>query len=525
MTFFQFPSLNTLWCGYKNRFREGIASVLAPIGKAASICCALVLFGGCENFLNESPDERVTLDSLKKISRLLVYAYSDTPITFTEWFTDNVEVLTGVNARNYHKQSFKFEPLSSSVDDFDGPAPYWSSAYAAISHANEALFALESITAKDEKEQARKNALRSEALLTRAFSHFNLVNIFGLHYSESQDSPGIPHILTPETTLYATYKRETVRRNYELIEKDMLEGIELAGNTRWEGSGKYHFNRNAALAFASRFYLYTKDFEKCLMYSDMMLGSTPESYVRDFSSDEYRNTSNSLPKFVSLYQSTGEQANIMIVTKYTLHFRPNDGYGPTSDLYHGLFGDSPFSRSGHRDGRSIGYHKGADGTFPARFPALFQRTNITSNTGFAYTAMSVFRGEEVLLNRVEANIYLGNLDAAHEDLQILVDRRYTGSTSANLTPDVLEDYYDLSHSDPGVLKDHLLHLYYTERRKEFLAEGLRWFDIKRFGLTVTHVLKSGDEVVLSADDKRKAIELPKFAVDLAGLEQNPGWEE
>ena len=88
-----------------------------------------------------------------------------------------------------------------------------------------------------------------------------------------------------------------------------------------------------------------------------------------------------------------------------------------------------------------------------------------------------------------------------------------------------KDFYDLSNSEPGVLKDHLLFFCYTERRKEFVSEGVRWFDIKRLGLTVTHELKSGDEIVLSADDQRKALELPTFAVDLAGLEQNPGWEE
>ena len=278
-----------------------------------------------------------------------------------------------------------------------GPAPYWSKAYEAISHSNEALLALESIAAKDEEEQVQKNALRSEALLTRAFYHFNLVNIFGLHYSGSRNSPGVPHVLSPETTLYADYERETVHRNYELIEKDMLEGIELVDDSKWLASGKYHFNRNAALAFASRFYLYTRDFEKCVMYSDMMLGSTPQTYVRDFSSAVYTSASNSFDKFTSLFQSVKEQANLMIVAKRTLLTYSGIGYGLTRERYGEIFDNIPFGRfSGLRDQRAVAtYLKGDDGLFAARFPNLFQRTNITSNTGFPYTAIAVFRGEEV----------------------------------------------------------------------------------------------------------------------------------
>jgi hypothetical protein len=46
------------------------------------------------------------------------------------------------------------------------------------------------------------------------------------------------------------------------------------------------------------------------------------------------------------------------------------------------------------------------------------------------------------------------------------------------------------------------------RRREFIHEGLRWLDIKRFALKVTHKVYNQPDNVLAKDDLRKAIQLP-----------------
>ena len=58
-----------------------------------------------------------------------------------------------------------------------------------------------------------------------------------------------------------------------------------------------------------------------------------------------------------------------------------------------------------------------------------------------------------------------------------------------------------------------------ERRKEFLVQGLRWFDIKRFGLEVEHRNPQGT-FTLTANDPRKVLQIPKTAIDVGGLEPN-----
>ncbi|HNP96053.1 MAG TPA: RagB/SusD family nutrient uptake outer membrane protein, partial [Cyclobacteriaceae bacterium] len=61
----------------------------------------------------------------------------------------------------------------------------------------------------------------------------------------------------------------------------------------------------------------------------------------------------------------------------------------------------------------------------------------------------------------------------------------------------------------------------NERRREFITQGMRWYDIKRFEIPVEHVLVDGSTVQLEDDDLRKVLQIPTSAVDVAGLKPNP----
>jgi hypothetical protein len=60
-----------------------------------------------------------------------------------------------------------------------------------------------------------------------------------------------------------------------------------------------------------------------------------------------------------------------------------------------------------------------------------------------------------------------------------------------------------------------------ERRKEFIHEGLRWFDIKRYSIPVDHMVGTGNFITLESDDLRKVLQIPQNAIDVGGLEANP----
>jgi len=58
------------------------------------------------------------------------------------------------------------------------------------------------------------------------------------------------------------------------------------------------------------------------------------------------------------------------------------------------------------------------------------------------------------------------------------------------------------------------------KRAEFVQEGMRWMDILRLKMPVTHMTTKGEVFELAADDKRKLIQLPE-EVTLSGVPSNP----
>lgn len=72
---------------------------------------------------------------------------------------------------------------------------------------------------------------------------------------------------------------------------------------------------------------------------------------------------------------------------------------------------------------------------------------------------------------------------------------------------------------PSDLKPYLdcvLHF----RRIETVFDGLRWFDIKRYGIEVVHEYdKNKTRDVLTPNDVRRAIQLPQDVIS-AGMEPN-----
>ena len=480
------------------------------------------LFSSCDEFLDEVPDNRVALDNLDKAQQLLTNAYSISSYAFTDWMTDNVGFTTGVTLRNNHMQAYAWEDFIDGPTEQDTPIFFWFETYTAIAHANEVLAILDELPADTEELKAKRDAAESEALLTRAYGHFMLVNLFAKHYDESTASadPGVPYVDTPETVFIKQYERNTVAEVYQRVEEDMLRGLELVNESFFANSGKYHFNLNAALAFASRYYLFKGEYDKCLEYSNELLGSNPSSFIRDLTSTEYQNASSSITGYPQLYSSPDQPSNLMLMRKISLVQRTDFAHGPLSSFYGELFASNPFlAATDFRENPA--FVKGNNALFPARYESLFERASLNSNVGFPYHISLAFRGEEVLLNRAESYVLLNRLDEALDDLQTLTNRRYIGS-NIELTIELIRDFFGAG-GNPFVRDQDLL-LEYTllERRKEFIVQGLRWFDIKRYSLPVDHVLADGISTIrLEEDDLRKVLQIPESAVDVGGLQPNP----
>lgn len=501
-----------------NTYRSLLPKRIIKVLGILVLLTSLTLLNSCDKFLDESPDNRVELDDLDKAAQLLTSGYSIASPAFTDWMSDDFTYTFGTAIRPEHVEMYAWQDVTQGPETLDTPNFYWYETYNAIAHANEVLAVIDDLPVSEE-EEARRDATKGEALLIRAYGHFMLVNLFGEQYGTDNSSDGVPYIRTPETTFIATYERESIKKVYTKIESDLVEGLELVNDEFYNNSGKYHFNRNAALAFASRFYLFEGDLVRCAQYTDELLGASPEVFVRDMTSEEFQSQKSSITGYPRLYSSPDLPSNLLLMRKISLVQRNDFAFGVDRNLYGSLFATNPFGATDERENPA--FVKGENALFPVRYESLFERSSLNSNVGTPYHIGIMFRGEEVLMNRVEINIYQNKLGEALADLQILTDRRYTGA-DVTLTMDLLRAFYgaenDPSFTDQDVLLNYLL----LERRKEFIGQGYRWFDLKRYQFSVDHLQSDGVSVDrLEANDKRKVLQIPPSAVDVGGLEKNP----
>ena len=129
----------------------------------------------------------------------------------------------------------------------------------------------------------------------------------------------------------------------------------------------------------------------------------------------------------------------------------------------------------------------------------------------------LFTGEEVLFNRAEANDWLGNTTSALDHLNTYASTRivnYSPSTHA-ITASKINSFYGTTNLQAGILLTIL-----DFKRAEFVQEGMRWFDILRYGIPVTHYTSAGEIFQLTATDLRRVLQIPASA-KLAGIDQNP----
>ncbi|MDR0546579.1 MAG: RagB/SusD family nutrient uptake outer membrane protein [Dysgonamonadaceae bacterium] len=505
---------------------------------------ALILLGiafpACDDWLDVSPDPRTTLDSPKKVTQFLITAYPQANYALiAEFSADNLmdNQILGWNKQDFEKidsELFQWQDVKSSTDE-DSPYHLWASYYHSIAAANHALEAIEKLK-KQGYTDKELNPQKGEALLIRAYSHFILVNIFAKTYKDSENSAndlGVAYITQPLSDLLAVYDRNSVAEVYNFIEKDLEEGIPLIDDNLYDVE-KYHFNLPAAHAFASQFYLYKRDYEKVVQHADVVLGKVPSALLRDWQ------TVYSNPDTESIvYIATGSPANLLILPTLSVYQRRFNAYRYGWNDYARMGTDGPGPTWDERPPFFTGWlwTYGAEyGAFHSKIMEFFEYTDKVAGIGFPRIVRTEFTTDDVLLNRAEAKIMLNDYEAAITDLNYW---NISHNATKNLTADAIKTFYsernpysvffsylfhtkELSPSfvvtpEQKPLIDCVLHF----RRLERVLEGHRWFDIKRYGIEVTHYVgKAADKLVLTYDDDRRAIQIPSDVIG-AGVEPNP----
>lgn len=485
--------------------------------KIAILLLVLISISSCDDFLSEIPDNRTQIDTPEKISELLVYSIPQASyMDIAETMSDNVGDGELSNVSRKNEQNYNWEMHDQT--DIDTQASYWDACYRAIAHANQALRSIEELGSP-----ANLNPQKGEALLARAYSHFMLVSLWSNRYNPATAATdlGVPYVTEPETVLLKNYKRNSVKEVFDFIQKDIEEGLPYVTNDYAEP--KFHFNKEAAKAFASRFYLIKGDWDKVLEVSEG-LGSKPDKKLKD-----YATLSTLAPdiQFVE-YGKSSYTSNLLIASPNSLIGRSasSSNFYLNNDKQNEIFDSSnPFGKAWYFDFYS---YNSSRTLFTPKFEEYFKYTNISAGIGEAYCGIVLISNDEFYLNRIEALVMKGRIAEANTELVYFLGTRTAGYNETTdllttedfmfLYPEIeneLTPFYDMTSEQTSYVKAIL-----EARRRDFVHEGLRWFDVKRFNIVVEHETFGKPTNVLVKDDKRRALQIPISASNY-GIEKNP----
>ncbi|MGG9971406.1 RagB/SusD family nutrient uptake outer membrane protein [Ferruginibacter sp. SUN002] len=484
----------------------------------SGVFAVLLSSAGCKKFLDQEPDNRAKLNSPAKVSQLLASAYPQINYqAMAELSSDNVgdNVTNGIDVPSWNTliSDYYFYRDNTGVDE-DGPESYWFGCYKAIAAANLALETIASVP-----DPQNYQAQKGEALVARAYAHFMLVNFFSKFYDESTASSdkGIPYVTESETVSIKKYQRKTVKYVYDMVEKDLLEGLPLIKDETYSVP-KYHFTKSSAAAFASRFYLYKQDYENVIKYAKAAL---PEnSYATNLRpwNTIYTNLPlNGNGSLSAIYSKATENANLLLVETNTwwLNLAAFGKYGLTGELGAYFTGDAPVA--GGPWSYRLSYFMEGHNVIP-KTDQNFVETSLGSGIGNGWQMVPLFTAEEVLFNLAEAYVYTDQNSKAISLLNTYLTTRIDGYDPALDVIDEtkVKDYYGVTDASEG-----LIYTILDYRQSEFVHEGMRWFDILRYGIEVTHAnIDGSDEITLTVDHPHRVFQIPATARAQAGLEAN-----
>lgn len=551
---------------------------------ALSLFSAVFALSSCSDFLDTEPDQRVDIDSEDKVVKLLVSAYpAGNYALLSELSSDNIidnnsphqeaGPKKSGNTFYYNRPSydrmddeiFAFEDAKSGNSQ-DSPSYVWGSLYESIATVNLALQSIDEIMDKNGGVLTDKlRGARAEALLIRAYSHFILVNLFSQAYKDeeaSKEDIGVPYVTKPEDKVHVTYDRGNVADVYAKIQADLEEGLKDINDNNYE-MPKYHFNVNAAHAFAARFYLYKRDYDKVIEHANAVLGTDPSVLPDKLLKLSGFETCVTYTDYVNKWIDPEDNNNLMLLSTNSRYSRHLSGYryawnGKALDetIYHSAFksGDyvwwlwyvNPY----YYVSGGLFYSGSSDyGFHPTKVGESFEYTDKVAGIGYPHIVRREFTATALLLDRAEAKL----LSASHRDIEgaiadlIAYDNsrqsfgdadKVTYTASGNLMPltrEILEKHYsnvdnpncfanwNFTQNMSGsfvIPQDVVVYMNAVNdlRRFETVLEGTRFFDLKRFGIEYSHFIgPNNTEYKLVWNDPRRALEVPQEALS-AGLE-------
>lgn len=357
----------------------------------------------------------------------------------------------------------------------------WNIAYKNIFYANNILLNLETIDATGRGQE--KDNIKGSALFIRAHAFYHLAQFYAPQYDPVTAPTDLGLPLRLSANFNESSIRATVQETYDQIIQDLTSALPLLSNNTV--TIKIRPGKAACYALLARVYLQMGNYSKAKENADGCLQIY--SSLIDY---------NTLLPVASFFPMPLLNNNIEI-----LFYSRTDA--PLNANYVRAKADSNLYKS-YKNGdirKDVFFSSNGNGTYAFR-------GNYTAESVVLFNGLAT---DEVYLIRAEANARLGNKDAALQDLNTLLVKRWLNNGSF------------VPVTAPN--SDEALKIILQERKKELVNRGTRWPDLRRlnkepaFAETLKRNLNN-QLYELSPTDPRYTLLIPRTVINLTSLPQN-----
>lgn len=410
--------------------------------KKALYIFSLISVFGCSNFLDEVDQDKIIPEKTDHYAALLLQEFNSQYPIFksVDYMTDNI--VEDPKATTIKKFGFKTTytwqreiEIDENGNRITNINTSWADMYNDIAIANYVIAQIDDAIGTAEEIQN----VKGEAYFVRAFSYFNLLNLYGQPYNANTANTDLGVPIRDNIGIETTYNRNTVAECYAFIEEDLTKATELITASGIKKS-KWHPNVATCNLLMSRIKLYQEKWDDVINFANKVVDNgsltkmtTTSPFITDSNSEVLYSYYTVLPLF-QLYTSGTTLSNV--------YYRVNP------ELY-ALYDTNDIRKQAFFFGID-------DGTGKLYYRTKKYQSGLYTSLGYAN-----FRVSEAYLNRAEAYAQKADYENALKDIQELHKKRYS----------TIPDYTGVVADVAYVLK---------ERRKELCFEDHhRWFDLRR----------------------------------------------
>jgi hypothetical protein len=486
---------------------------------SAAAALSAVALAGCSDFIDPNPTDVLAPENFYKTSADAVAAVNGVyeQVKWMHWLgywymsdvaADDIIATPNFGSDGHRMADYIFDSREWPLGDV------WGSAYTVINRANAVVDRVPAIT----MDETLKNRLVGEARFLRALAYFTLVRFYG-------DVPLLEHEVQSLGDL--DISRTPMADVYTFIVAD-LDAASTALPASYAGGDIGRVTAGAAKGLLAKVYLNQADYQNAARVAGEIINSGQYALLPNWK-DNFsvsKELTNSESIFEINYDGTLDPGAGSVHTLFSLPaaYPGGDAYGLMQlmpslvALYgandqrgnHGTFMLSPYT---DLEGRVVDFNL-PDGAAFAKYLDETNPQNMNSR-GWAQQNNNwiILRYADVLLMYAEAVNEGGTATGMSKDAALNAVRTRAGIGSVNgLAQDVFRDSLR------------------TERRREFVFEGQRWFDLSRWGILDAAIMAKTTEIANLFPGETTPhgvpsllMPLPQSQLDLSSkLTQNPG---